>query len=130
MSTWLEQIKRDTERQIEERERSSQLKDRIKESRRLRSEAHRKQLDYVESFVPLEEQIQRWWRGLSVSVQQRPFSTRDLLAQLRGRYKQRPAASAVATALRKLGFIQYRAWSKNGQGCRLWNAMKREGKTL
>ena len=90
----------------------------------MRSEAHRKQLEYLESFVPLEEQIQRWWRGLSVSVQQRPFSTRDLLAQLRGRYKQRPAASAVATALRKLGFVQYRDWSKNGQGCRLWNAMK------
>ena len=124
MSTWLEQIKRDAERQIRESERSSQLKDRVKESRRIRSEAHRKQLEYVESFVPLEEQIQRWWRGLSASVQQRPFSTRDLVAQLRGRYKQRPAASAVATALRKLGFIQYRDWSKNGQGCRLWHAMK------
>ena len=90
----------------------------------MRSEAHRKQLEYLESFVQLEEQIQRWWRGLSVSVQQRPFSTRDLLAQFRGRYKQRPAASAVATALRKLGFVQYRDLSKNGQGCRLWNAMK------
>jgi hypothetical protein len=124
MSIWLEQIKRDAERQIRESERSSQLKDRVKESRRIRSEAHRKQLEYVESFVPLEEQIQRWWRGLSVSVQQRPFSTRDLVAQLRGRYKQRPAASAVATALRKLGFMQYRDWSKNGQGCRLWSVMK------
>lgn len=124
MSIWLEQIKRDADRQIRASERSSQLKDRVKESRRIRSEAHRKQLEYVESFVPLEEQIQRWWRGLSVTVQQRPFSTRDLVSQLRGRYKQRPAASAVATALRRLGFIQYRDWSKNGQGCRLWHAMK------
>jgi len=124
MNTWLDQIKNECELRLLEKAQLTDLNKKVAEGRRRRSEAHRKQLAYVESFVPLEVQIQRWWSGLSAELKHRPFSTMELVAQLRGRFKQRPAASAVATALRKLGFVQFRDWSNNGQGCRLWKVTK------
>lgn len=123
MDTWLDQVKRECKVHPTASKHLAELKQKVSAHRRGRSEAHCRQLAYIESFVPVEQQIQHWRNGLSRAIRDRPFSTMELVAQLRGRYKQRPAASAVATALRQLGFVQYRDWSKNGQGCRLWKAV-------
>ena len=127
MGTWLDQVKREYEVHPAASKHIAELKQKVSAHRRGRSEAYRRQLAYIESFVPVEQQIQQWRNGLSHAVKHRPFSTMELVAQLRGRYKQRPAASAVATALRQLGFVQYRDWSKNGQGCRLWKVVDKRG---
>ena len=110
MNTWLEQLKRECELGLKESSHLATLKRQVAEGRLARSAAYRNQLAYVESFVPIEQQIQQWWNGLSESLRCRSFSTMELVVQLRGRYKPRPASSAVATALRKLGFVQYRDW--------------------
>jgi len=120
VNTWLEQVKQESEKRRKQSSMAAELQNKLMESRRKRSESHRRQLAYIDSFVPLEHQIQRWWNGLSDDLKHRPFSTMELVVQLRGRYKERPAASAVATALRKLGFVQYRDWTSSGQGRRLW----------
>ncbi|HCK05463.1 MAG TPA: hypothetical protein DHV98_03650 [Flavobacteriaceae bacterium] len=127
MDTWLDQIKRECEIRPTANTHLAELKQKVTAHRRGRSEAHRRQMAYIESFVPVEQQIRQWRNGLTQAVRHRPFSTMELVGQLRGRYKQRPAASAVATALRQLGFVQYRDWSKNGQGCRLWKVVDQRG---
>lgn len=127
MDTWLDQIKREYDARHTTNTRLAELNQKVTAHRRSRSEAHRRQLAYIESFVPIEQQIHQWWNGLSETLKHRPFSTMELVAQLRGKYKQRPAASAVASALRKMRFTQFRDWSKNGQGCRLWKATNYRG---
>lgn len=120
MQTWLDQVKADAELQTRKSLERRKLEAEVTKNRQWRSKKHRDRLAYIESFVLVEEQISRWWQALPDEQKQRPFTTRELAPQLRGRFQAHPALSAVATALRGLGFVQRRAQSNTGQSIRYW----------
>lgn len=121
MRTWLEQIKAEAEIENRKSQERRRLEAEVTKNRQWRSKKHRDRLAYIESFVPIEEQIRRWWKALPDEQKQKPFTTRELAPQLRGRFEANPAFSAVATALRGLGFVQRRAHSNTGQSIRYWH---------
>jgi len=71
-------------------------------------------------YVPLTEQIQALTAHLPPMQLNRPFSIEELLPQLHGRYKARPATREVAKALTELGWQQKRCWKKSGLNRRFW----------
>ena len=121
MRTWLEQVKAEAELENRRSHERRKLEAKVIANRQWRSKKHRDRLAYIESFVPIDEQIRRWWQALPDEQKQRPFTTRELTPQLRGRFEANPALSAVATALRGLGFIQRRVHSNTGQSIRYWH---------
>lgn len=127
MQTWLERIKADAELQNRKGIERRKLEAEVSKNRQWRSKKHRDRLAYIESFVPVEEQIRRWWQALPNEQKQRPFTTRELAPQLRGRFQAHPALSAVATALRGLGFVQKRSHSNTGQSIRYWYLQPKNG---
>lgn len=127
MQTWLEQVKAKAELENRKSLERRRLEAEVTKNRQWRSKKHRDRLAYIESFVPIEEQIRRWWQALPDEQKQQPFTTRELTLQLRGRFETHPASSAVATALRGLGFIQRRAHSNTGQSIRYWHFQTRIG---
>ena len=71
-------------------------------------------------FTPLTNQIIALTVHLPPIQLDRPWSIDELLPQLQGRYKQRPATREVAKALTQLGWQQKRCWQKSGLNRRFW----------
>ncbi len=91
------------------------------EQLRKRSDAINATTIYIKKeFIPLETQIQQLMASLPENMRQRDWSMADLIARLSGRYRDRPHAMKVAEALRRLGWIRYRDYSRAGGGMRIW----------
>ena len=73
-------------------------------------------------FTPLTDQILALTAHLPPIQLNRLWSIDELLPQLKGRYKQRPATREVAKALTQLGWQQKRCWKKSGLNRRFWYA--------
>jgi transposase len=70
---------------------------------------------------PLDQQITALLRSLAPAARNRPWSIKELVAQLEGKTaKARPHASAVGQALRRLGWNRVRPFDASGEGKRLW----------
>jgi hypothetical protein len=69
---------------------------------------------------PLDQQIVELMRSLPPAVRDHPFAIKTLVAQLEGKTKARPHASAVGQALRRLGWNRVRPFDASGEGKRLW----------
>ena len=59
-------------------------------------------------------------RSLSPAQRNRPWSMDELVARLKGHYSARPHAMNVGTALRQLGWVTRRDWTRDGGGRRVW----------
>ena len=71
-------------------------------------------------WTPLTEQIEALMRSLPPVQRGRPWSMDELVARLHGRYSARPHPMNVGQALRALGWIQKRDWTRDGGGRRVW----------
>ena len=69
---------------------------------------------------PLTQQIEELMRTLSPAQRDRPWTMDELVARLRGRYRVKPHPMRIGEALRALGFISRRDWSRDGAGRRNW----------
>ena len=69
---------------------------------------------------PLTDQITDLMLSLPPAQRDRPWSMDDLVARLRGRYSARPHAMHVGAALRALGWVSTRNWTRDGGGRRIW----------
>ncbi len=58
--------------------------------------------------------------SLSPAQRRRPFTMDELVARLQGRYSARPHPMNVGQALRALGYLQKRDWTRDGGGRRVW----------
>jgi hypothetical protein len=74
----------------------------------------------VADVKPLDQQIVELMRSMAPAVRDHPFAIKTLVAQLEGKTKARPHASAVGQALRRLGWSRVRPFDSSGQGQRLW----------
>ncbi len=71
---------------------------------------------------PLTEQVEELMRSLSPAQRDRPWSMDELVVRLRGRYSARPHPMNVGQALRALGWVQRRDWTRDGGGRRSWSS--------
>jgi transposase len=74
----------------------------------------------IADVKPLDQQIVELMRSMAPAVRDHPFAIKTLVAQLEGKTKARPHASAVGQALRRLGWSRVRPFDSSGQGQRLW----------
>lgn len=81
-------------------------------------------------WVPLEDQIHRWWAQLPPVIQARRFQITEITAALRGRYRPRPSPAHVASVLRDLGWREVRDWTSQGLGRRYWLPTRHNGKPV
>ena len=69
---------------------------------------------------PLTEQITELMQSLPPALRDRHWLMTDLVARLAGRYRDRPSAKNVGSALRVLGWRRVRLYSKGFDGARVW----------
>ena len=69
---------------------------------------------------PLTQQINELMLSLPDGIKNNPWSMKQMLLHLNGKFKERPHAQEVGEALLKLGWTPKRLWGKNFQGRRLW----------
>ena len=72
--------------------------------------------------IPLVDQIEALMRSLSPAQRDRPWSMDELVSRLQGRYSARPHPMNVGQALRAMGWMPMRDWTRNGCGRRVWIA--------
>ena len=66
------------------------------------------------------QQIEELMRSLPPVQRDRAWSMEELVARLHGRYKVRPCAGEIGTALRRQGWTRVRDWGPDGDGRRVW----------
>ena len=66
------------------------------------------------------QQIEELMRSLPPAQRDRAWSMDELVARLHGRYKVRPCAGEIGTALRRQGWTRVRDWGREGGGRRVW----------
>lgn len=69
---------------------------------------------------PLTEQIEELIRTIPPSMRDRPWSMRDLVSRLQGKFCERPHTQHVGIALRQLGWRRERRWAEGFDGARVW----------
>ena len=69
---------------------------------------------------PLADQIESLMLSLPPVQQDRPWSMEELLVRLHGRYTARPHAMNIGKALRAMGWVSSRDWTRDGGGRRVW----------
>ena len=69
--------------------------------------------------TPLETQVEDLMLTLPPAQQYRPWSMQELVALLKGKFRERPAPWCIAVALKKLGWSHRRLWQQYG-GRRYW----------
>ena len=75
---------------------------------------------------PLAKQIEELMRSLPPLELQRRWTMAEFVARLSGRFGARPHAMQVGDALRGLGWVQSRDWTKEGSGRRYWKLLPYE----
>jgi hypothetical protein len=70
--------------------------------------------------TPLDQQISELMRALPPRELNRPWLMEEFVSRLNGRYRVNPHAMRVGEALRKLGWVRRRDWSRAGGGRRYW----------
>ena len=70
----------------------------------------------------LDDGISSWINSLTPDQLTRRYALKEIieLAKLEGRHKDLPQYEQVASALRKNGFINKRAWTKASRNKRFW----------
>ncbi len=105
------------------------------ERRRLRKEIETKKLQLElaslsaapRSVKPLDVQIVELMRTLPPQLRDRPWSMAELVQRLTGKYRARPSAQHVGTALSRLRWRRDRLWSAGAMGQRVWWPPPNEG---
>ena len=69
---------------------------------------------------PLEQQMVEFFRSLSASQINRPWSLREITSQLEGKYRDRPHPQLVANELLKLSWQRRRLYGAEWAGRRYW----------
>ena len=110
MKTYIDQLKTDAAEANVRREKAK--------SKRQRSDAR------VLCNKPLAQQIQELMLSLPPIQRDRPWSMEELVTRLQGRYGAQPHPMQVGHALRTLGFVRRRDWTKNGEGRRYWELIE------
>lgn len=94
---------------------------------RLRDEAERRNQHSIglrtqTQTERLEDGINTWINTLTPDQLTRRYTLKEIieLAKLEGHHKQLPQYEQVASALRKNGFINKRAWTKASRNKRFW----------
>jgi len=108
MKTYMERLKARTEEVNKQRE-QAKPKNRLADSR------------VSPEWAPLTEQIKALIRSLPPAQRDRPWSMEDLRLRLKGKFGDHPHPMHIGVALRTLGWVQKRDWSKaSGDGRRMW----------
>ena len=71
--------------------------------------------------IPLTKQVEVLMRSLPPAQRDRPWSMDEFINRLEGRYSARPHPMKVGQALRSLGWVAHRDWTRNGEGRRVWS---------
>jgi len=94
---------------------------------RLKEEAERTNQQSKDSSIQtqmerLEDGINTWINSLTPDQLTRRYTLKEIieLANLEGRHKDLPQYEQVASALRKNGFMNKRAWTKASRNKRFW----------
>lgn len=72
------------------------------------------------AYQPLPEQIVNWWQDVPPALRHREFQIKEIAAQLRGKYRSKPAERDLGNALRKLSWSYRRDYKGTATGHRLW----------
>ena len=81
----------------------------------------------VQCDKSLTDQIEELMRSLSPAQRDRPWSMDELVNRLQGRYSARPHPMNVGQALRSLGWVSRRDWTRDGGGRRVWLSDEKNG---
>ncbi len=90
------------------------------EDRRLPDSVEARKDPRVLCAKSVANQIEELMRSLPPAQRDRPWSMDELVARLHGRYKARPCAGEIGTALRRQGWTRVRDWGPDGDGRRVW----------
>lgn len=85
----------------------------VEQTRRVERNQKPEKLDYVAT-------IRRWWNDLAPATRQHPWSLETIATAAFTDPDKRPAMRFVASALRELGFVETRDWTKHGRNRRYW----------
>lgn len=99
------------------------LRKQVEASRSNEAEAKARRLhpaSRLECNTPLETQIEQLMAALPPAQRERSWTIAELVPRLRGRYNDRPHPADVGLALRRLGWVRTRDWSREGEGRRTW----------
>ncbi len=99
------------------------LQGEVAEANRQREQARAKQAKAdtrIICGISLKDQIEALMLSLPSAQRDRPWSMDEFVARLNGRYKARPHPMNIGQALRSLGWVQTRDWSRSGGGRRIW----------
>lgn len=72
------------------------------------------------AYQPLPDQIALWWHSLPPALRNREFQIKEIAAQLRGKYRSKPAERDLGNALRLLSWSCRRDYRGSATGHRLW----------
>ena len=97
----------------------NEVKDKRQQQERDRTK-HAKADSRVVCDTPLADQIEALMLSLPPTQRDRPWSMDEFVARLHGRFKARPHPMNVGQALRGLGWVQTRDWTRGGGGRRYW----------
>jgi hypothetical protein len=75
------------------------------------------------STVSLEEQLRNFFDSLPQRLLERPWMMAEITEKLVGKYREHPHPQHVAKALRRLGWVEKRDWTKGGNGRRYWTLL-------
>lgn len=74
----------------------------------------------IPPYTPLTTQLQNLFATMTENKRNRDYSVTELIPRLKGQFRSSPSAAKVAAALKQLGFVQSRDYSKAGGGARVW----------
>lgn len=71
-------------------------------------------------YTPLTTQLQNLFATMTENQRNRDYSVAELIPRLGGQFRVAPSAAKVAAALKQIGFVQYRDFTRAGGGARVW----------
>lgn len=71
-------------------------------------------------YTPLSTQLQKLFSALPENQRNRDYSVAELIPRLSGQFRAYPSPAKVAAALKQMGYIQVRDYSRAGGGARVW----------
>jgi hypothetical protein len=71
-------------------------------------------------YTPLTTQLQNLFATMTENQRNRDWTVAELIPRLQGQFRSAPSAAKVAAALKQLGFVQYRDFTRAGGGARTW----------
>ncbi len=78
----------------------------------------------AKEYTPVHVQLERLFAAMPEKQRNRDWTVAELIPRLQGEFRARPSTAGVAVGLKRLGFLQFRDYTRAAGGVRFWRAPK------